>query len=167
MKRAARESERRAAVKPLDGYWVAPTLRTLEAVRPRMKEHLKLHEGEFEVEGGEQGGLEPARQVAQLAEELQRFSATLASLLPALAEGGQEAAVEVAEPRGALLPAPPVPVSVKPHLPRRRKEFKSRIFRPGGVVEAPVPTALKARVSRSRLTYCCPACHSPTEIAAN
>jgi DNA-directed RNA polymerase subunit RPC12/RpoP len=90
----------------------------------------------------------------------------LASLLPTLAEGGQAAAPKFPDFPPESVPAPPVPVSVRPHLPRCRKEFKPRIFRPGGVVEAPDPASLRARISFGKLTYSCPACHGPTEISS-
>jgi hypothetical protein len=112
MKRAAQESERQADVRPVDGYWVAPTLRSLEAVKPRMKAHLKLHEESAPLEEAAGGGIDPARQVAQLAEELHRFSATLASLLPALAEGGEPGGSGRLESSVAPNAAPPVPESM-------------------------------------------------------
>ncbi|MEM7146110.1 MAG: hypothetical protein AAF591_13310, partial [Verrucomicrobiota bacterium] len=171
-KRAARDAERKAAVKPLDGYWVAPTLRSLEEVRPRMTEQLKSCEEEVvAADGGDVG----EERVVQLVEELQRFSASLASLLPALS-GGEKCDIsstvstdeeEVPVRKSVPIPAPPVPVGKRPELSGKAKSFRPRVFRPGGVVEAYSPGSLKARIAKGKLTFSCPACLAPAEISAS
>ncbi|MEM8955126.1 MAG: hypothetical protein AAGD22_13320, partial [Verrucomicrobiota bacterium] len=162
---AALEAERRAE-KPLDGYWMAPTLRSLGEVRPRMKEQLKSRKKGEPVEG------ERAR-LAQLADELQRFSASLASLLPELANWGSEDATKdflkrrVGTKETVSVSAPLVPTAVRSTPSRKDPSFQPRVFRPGGVVEAFRPGSVKARIARGKLTFSCPACLASIEISAN